>query len=130
MTIERGSAGGGPSDHSLIPDLACSSSPAALTASPISGRTRASSFLLKALYLFQSLGFDLLPWLLGFFLPRVVVFQLLSPAQIESRTPLGDRRERRGYATLSWRDDAPKKRIERVKREKIHREVKSRSTII
>src|SRR5438034_6316390 len=89
MTIERGSAGGLPTVPSFLTSYG--SSPAALTVSPMSGSIRASSFLLKALYLFQSLGFDLLPWLLGFlfffFLPRLIVFQRPSPAQIESRTP-------------------------------------------
>ena len=59
MTIERGSAGGLPTVPSFLTSYG-SSPPADLTVSPMSGRTRASSFLLKALYLFQSLGFDLL----------------------------------------------------------------------
>ena len=104
MTIERGSAGGLPTVPSFLTSYGSS---AALTVSPMSGSIRASSFFLKALYLFQSLGFDLLPWLLGFFffffffLPRLIVFQRLSPAQIESRTP-SEMEERKGYATLSW----------------------------
>jgi hypothetical protein len=49
------------------------------------------------LYRFQSLGFDRLPWLLGFLLCALLlhgffllffVFQFLSPAQIGSRIPL------------------------------------------
>ena len=89
MTIERGSAGGLPTVPSFLTSYGSSSPAADLTVSPMSGSIRASSFFLKALYLFQSLGFDLLPWLLGFFfffLPRLIVFQRLSPAQIESRT--------------------------------------------
>jgi len=88
-TIALGSAGGLPTVPSAFTWYGGSDE---LTARAMMGRMRLCSFFLKALYLFQSLGLDRLPWLLGFFfsmrLRGLFVFQFLSPALIGSRIPL------------------------------------------